>query len=328
MVHKFAIAKKGMKKYCLSGYYGFSNTGDEAILQAVRQQLQPDVVTVLSKDNRFNIKAILDCDIFISGGGGLFQDTTSSRSFYYYIFLLRLAQLFGKKTCVLSQSIGPLKSSLNRRILKKALLKTNILSVRDLASVELLRQIGVPESKIIKSADPTFLLRTPNAQRRTQSNPFLGVSVRRGEFDERAVAMALDSFKNKYHAEILFIPFQVPQDVEASKKIISLMKTEAGLVTSPHSPQEILKLIGEMDLFLGMRLHSLIFACINSVPMTGIPYDPKVSSFLEEAGQSVFSPDCLEQIWVDREKIKAKLSKNLGRMRDQAWKPFNSLCKL
>ncbi|MFA6432089.1 MAG: polysaccharide pyruvyl transferase family protein, partial [Candidatus Margulisiibacteriota bacterium] len=126
-------------KAIISGYYGFGNIGDEAVLKAIIDgfnKYQPSVqLTVLSSAPHFTkeinkvraiprdisfdlIKEIWETDVFISGGGSLFQDLTSKKSFYYYIGLVFLAKLFGKKTVVLGQGIGPLRSSMNRHICK------------------------------------------------------------------------------------------------------------------------------------------------------------------------------------------------------------------
>ncbi|NMB11692.1 MAG: hypothetical protein GX977_05340, partial [Firmicutes bacterium] len=48
--------------------------------------------------------------------------------------------------------------------------------------------------------------------------------------------------------------------------------------------KEALALFGEADYCLGMRLHSLIFAAVQEVPMLGIAYDPKVEEFLRQLG--------------------------------------------
>ena len=37
-----------------------------------------------------------------------------------------------------------------------------------------------------------------------------------------------------------------------------------------------------------MRLHALIFAASQGVPLVGVVYDPKVSSFLKYMGQELF----------------------------------------
>ena len=88
----------------VSGYYGFSNAGDDAILEAIQQSVQTvgeDIgVTVLSNDPaltwkqysmdaipRFRVgevfSALRRCDVLLSGGGSLLQDTTSTRSLLY-----------------------------------------------------------------------------------------------------------------------------------------------------------------------------------------------------------------------------------------------------
>jgi polysaccharide pyruvyl transferase WcaK-like protein len=42
----------------------------------------------------------------------------------------------------------------------------------------------------------------------------------------------------------------------------------------------MLSIIGNMDLLVGVRLHSIIHAAIMDVPIIGISYDPKVNSFM------------------------------------------------
>ena len=39
-----------------------------------------------------------------------------------------------------------------------------------------------------------------------------------------------------------------------------------------------------------MRLHALVFAAGHGVPLVGAVYDPKVSSFLDAAGQDLYTP--------------------------------------
>ena len=42
----------------------------------------------------------------------------------------------------------------------------------------------------------------------------------------------------------------------------------------------LMNIIGCMDVLVGVRLHSLIYAAVMGVPMIGVSYDPKVDSFL------------------------------------------------
>ncbi len=107
-----------MPKVVLSGYFGFGNAGDEAILAAevaALRQLIPQVeITVLSGNPRktaatYNVeaeprgnlwalcRALRRADLLISGGGSLLQDITSNRSIPYYLGVMALAKLMGKK---------------------------------------------------------------------------------------------------------------------------------------------------------------------------------------------------------------------------------------
>ena len=95
-----------MNDILISGYYGFKNSGDDALLQAIVNDLKEyksDVkLTVLSNSpeeteriykikavSRLNpfsvIGAILKSKMLLSGGGTLIQDRTSTKSLIYYL---------------------------------------------------------------------------------------------------------------------------------------------------------------------------------------------------------------------------------------------------
>ena len=89
----------------ISGYYGFGNLGDEAILEEAIKEISQFVdkqqIVVLSANPKqtqecFQVRAIKRDDfreltvllpqarLFVSGGGGLFQDTKSVLSCTFY----------------------------------------------------------------------------------------------------------------------------------------------------------------------------------------------------------------------------------------------------
>ena len=179
-----------MYNILISGYYGFNNIGDESILRTVIDNLReklPDIdITVLSHDPaqtsaKYGVKAarrmslwdifrsVLHCDLLLSGGGSLLQDATSARSILYYLFILRLAQLMGKKTFIYSQGIGPISDPRNRRLTASALRRTNGIVVRDAKSRDLLLEIGVPEYLIHVTADPVIRVK--------KADPALGHAI-------------------------------------------------------------------------------------------------------------------------------------------------------
>ena len=147
----------------ISGYYGFHNIGDEAILKSViiaLRQEKPDIkITVLSNDvehtkktynvdaiNRWNIGKIylelLKSDGLISGGGSLLQDVTSSRPIYYTL-IMKLAKLARKPVFIYAQGVGPISEDKNKKAVKKILNKVNYITLRDKESLDLVKSIGV-----------------------------------------------------------------------------------------------------------------------------------------------------------------------------------------
>ena len=61
-----------------------------------------------------------------------------------------------------------------------------------------------------------------------------------------------------------------------------------------------------MEVVVSMRLHALIFAAGQGIPLAGVVYDPKVSAFLRYIGQEVFTD------------LNALTEENLRTMIDQA----------
>jgi polysaccharide pyruvyl transferase CsaB len=290
-----------MKRFLLAGYFGMGNLGDEAILEGELTYLQrkvPNVkISVLSGNpektretflcpsfNRSSFrdifKAVSSCDIFVLGGGGILQDVTSFRSLLYYLFLLELAKKKGKKVAVFAMGIGPLKRKISEFLVKRALLRSDYVSLRDRQSYDWAVKRGI--EKAVLSADASFLL-TPPAQRERKRE--IGVSLRswRGLKIEELKNFLLEISKNGYN--ITFILFN-PEDREISRLFISEI---GGNLLEPQSPREPLELLAGMEATIAMRLHCAILSTIAGTPFLAISYDPKVQSFAEEMGQPFLS---------------------------------------
>jgi polysaccharide pyruvyl transferase WcaK-like protein len=51
----------------------------------------------------------------------------------------------------------------------------------------------------------------------------------------------------------------------------------------------MMSIIGNMDLLVGVRLHSLIHGAIMGIKIIGISYDPKINAFLNSIGLKALS---------------------------------------
>lgn len=305
------------KTVLLSGYYGFNNLGDEAVLGGLLAGLRmlPEVTPiVLSADPaattaqhgvaaipRGNLVAIRQAlrgaDLFISGGGSLLQDVTSVRSPYYYLGLLWLAQRAGVPTMLLAQGVGPLRHPVTRLITRAILNRSQAITVRDAASASFLRRLGVTRSPVEVTADTSFLLEPDHSARLVDwwkahmpaGRPVIGVALRRwraGQAADRytAIADALAAFAADSGALLLFLPMQFERDLPVVEEVAGWTPAESRVLNLSLSPREMLAVVGQCDFILGMRLHSLIFAVQRDVPAFGLAYDPKVLDFSLAAG--------------------------------------------
>ena len=297
----------------MSGYYGFRNAGDEAILQSVYRSIKDicgDVrVTVLSSDpadtkshygydaiGRFNIfkiyGALRRCDVLVSGGGSLLQDFTSTRSLLYYLFIMHMAKRMGKKVMIYANGIGPVLKKTNRRRVQKVVNQADVITLRDSASAKELSSMGVDRDDIIVTADPVF---TMNGVTQTDAlnflgklglglEPFISVSIRdwpgMGDFC-RSIASVCDSVYETSGRSILFIPMQADRDVGICHKVRGMMRNPSFILEGWLTAEELMGIIGASDAMIAMRLHALIFAARMCVPFAGLIYDPKVSAYTE-----------------------------------------------
>ena len=312
----YEAASRRKYSVVMSGYYGFGNAGDEAILQSVysnTREASADIdITVLSSDpegtktrygcnavGRFNVLRVLQtlrsCDALVSGGGSLLQDFTSTRSLLYYLFIIRMAKWMGKKVMIYANGIGPVRKVSNRRRVRRVIDRADIITLRDPASAEELRSMGVARDDIRVTADPVFTMHAISREDAqcfldkcgATSGRFITVSIRdwpgMGHFFESIAAICDSVYETTGHIA-LFIPMQADKDMEASRKVLGMMKRPSFIIEERLTGEELMGVIGASDAMIAMRLHALIFAARMNVPFAGLVYDPKVLAYTDALG--------------------------------------------
>ena len=76
------------------------------------------------------------------------------------------------------------------------------------------------------------------------------------------------------------------------------MQKPSFAIQGSYSGEEMMGIIGHTRVIISMRLHTLIFAAVQRVPMIGLVYDPKVRSFLDAVGQPVAGIDSTASMWM------------------------------
>lgn len=308
-------------KVVISGYYGFSNAGDEAMLYAILRSLRqsfPGVETTVISGRpddtarRFHTKAVprfggwaifrslVRCDLLISGGGSLLQDVTSSRSLLYYLSIILMGILLRKKVFLYGQGIGPLRRTWVCALLARVLSHADAITVRDEKSRNLLRKLGVT-APLYTTADSVLSLpKVPLERGREilrkagvpEGKRLIGISVR-DWLDAEQWAEKFSDYIDQLaalDAAVLFIPMQWPEDRRMAERLCRRHPGRFQFLEGTFTAPELMSIIGNLDLLVGMRLHALIFAALMHVPLIGISYDPKIDNFLRSIGEEAAFP--------------------------------------
>ena len=330
-VYDWALQKN--KEILISGYYGFKNSGDDALLKAIiadlKQYKESPNIVVLSANpketkqvyrvkaiNRLNIFSIMkhmkNAEMLISGGGTLIQDRTSTKSLWYYLAVISLALRKKLKVMLYSNGIGPLEKKSNIKKTRKILSRVHLITLRDERSLGELNNIGVKNDNIIVTADPALELKREDSARgrriltelgAPEGRKLLGVSIRRWkstnpEFEDN-IAWVCDYAYETYGFHTVLLPMQASRDLASLQNVKRIMKHDATIVDRRVDVSEMMSIMNCFDICIGMRLHTLIYAVVNAVPLIGLVYDPKISSFMEYTKQTRYlnvEDACAEKI--------------------------------
>nr|WP_302599838.1 polysaccharide pyruvyl transferase CsaB [uncultured Cellulosilyticum sp.] len=366
------------KQIVLSGYYGFDNIGDEAVLFSIVSLLKKEIpgvrIMVLSNNpektkatynvesvNRWDMKTVAkvikQSDLLISGGGSLLQDVTSSKTIPYYLAIVKIAQFYKKKVVFYSQGIGPVNKGFSKTLMKMIVNKVDGIYVREPASKALLQEIGI-KKPVEVSIDPVIginLGRTKHEPTVEMKKPAVGVYLRSWQneaHDEHLIQAMLPTLRQLIAEgyKLYFIPMHYDQDRSIAQtikdKLIEMgraesknLEAEVEVVDKMLSIEEVLDYTASFEMIIGMRLHSLIMAAAEKVPMVALSYDPKVTAFMKEIEQSQYCMDSgkvtaeefkekIERLIMNKEKQKEQLVEVFEAKKDKIYLPLNKVKEL
>lgn len=290
---------KDSKHIAVSGYYGFDNFGDEAILNVLTKELKKNghYVTVFSKNpakTGFNlgvnsvytfdfknlIKTLKNADVLISGGGSLLQDATSLKSLFYYLFVIFIAQVFKKDVIIFAQGIGPINNILGKICTKILLRKCKYITVRDEKSLFRLRGWCLNPYLV---SDPVWNLETKEYAPMNR----VGVQLRswKGLSQKYLFALARQVNANFSDREICIYSFQDTLDLDLCKHFDAQLKLvnpqiKTKLVNA-LSIGDTVESFSHLDYLIGMRYHACLLALKYGIPTLALSYDEKVEKIAQ-----------------------------------------------
>ncbi len=290
------------------------------------------------------LDAVDAADLVVLGGGGLLHDYVDPRpetmftaghfGLSYYCGIPWLAARLGKPVLLYAVGVGPLLYPAGRELTRDVALAAGGITVRDAASAEILRELAGADLQVEVTADPVWRL-IPAAGERLErllaetgiaGGRWLGVAVRnwnvgvdQARWEEELLA-GIAPFAAEHGLGVLFLPFQhaetgLQNDLDLARRLSGRLRgVPTAVLERPCPPEELAGVLGACELLVGMRLHSILFACMTGTPFVALDYDPKVplhARLLDPAPPvlpigSLAAPElraALERVWSGRERL-------------------------
>ena len=319
VLRREAMKKRGERNgVVICGAYGMGNAGDDAILEAIvgeMRELDPYMpITALSrrpKETRaqyavasvhmFDIpafhRAMRGTKLYLSGGGSLIQNVTSRRSLWYYLYTISAAKRLGNAVMMYGCGIGPIVDRRDEDLIRRVLNSSvDIITLREGYSLSELERLGITGPELIVSSDPALSLAAASedlvsaalkADGLDPKGKYICFSVRAWDgFEEKAAAFAqaADHAAQLRGLAPVFILINPAEDAEATDAVRTRMQTPAFVISRAMDSALTIGVLSRMRVVVSMRLHGLIFAASQGVPIVGVSYDPKVTAFLDSVG--------------------------------------------
>jgi len=324
------------------GWYGAGNLGDELLLDTLKRWTEEvgAELTAISIDpwytesvhgiaavDFFDLKAIARAmtrsDLFVMGGGGLFQTYNSFTVPALYEFAAAdiagyarpalLAAQMGVPTLVWAQGVGPLATPEARAVVRDIFEHASAVTVRDESSAELLRDCGVHRTLDV-APDPVWswpidarAKAAPGGTRR------IAVALREwskaADWEERLLEAITSQIPPEgttlvwLHSQGHAVPGRSVSDSEFIESLMArLPESYRQEQIHPRTPLEFVGALADCDVVIAMRLHVQILALRMGKPTLCIEYDDKMEAVSLQASlpdDSRIKVDARAEAWIE-----------------------------
>lgn len=300
------------------------------------------------------LNAYADADIVVSCGGGFLGGYEIGT--LLHVYGIYFAKLLGKSTIIYGQSIEPFGNRVVSLATKFMLNRVDLITVREELSLNYLRALAI-KPKVILTADAAFLVKSIPLDESLKllaeediyqnQRPLVGITVRKWNFPGfsdansrftnylEVMAKTIEYLISNMKATVVFFPQVIysPKDDDrvVSSEVASRVKNRANIrmLTKDYSPEELKGTIGQMDLFIGTRMHSNIFALSMGVPTIAISYQKKTDGIMNMLGMTEYVLDvanlrfddmvcAIDKAWDNRGDIKQQLKTKIPEIENLA----------
>ncbi|MCW4025662.1 MAG: polysaccharide pyruvyl transferase family protein [Candidatus Bathyarchaeota archaeon] len=251
-------------------------------------------------------------------GRNQLQNSVLLSKFYLdFIVKLLLIDATGKPLLIFPSSLGPFNRSFDRFFVKNLLNRARAVMVREPLSKKYLLAAGINKNIIFDVPDVAFIVQEASPKsieyfsKLKSKSLIVGIGASQlisseSEKYTEILAKTADYLVTNLHATVLLIPHEIQlkkisdppshsakiggDDLDAVRKVYSQVTKKQNIIpVTDESEADILKaIIGQCDLFIGSRTHSIIAALSMGVPTIGIAYSQKTPGIMRMVGLDEF----------------------------------------
>lgn len=301
-------------------------------------------------------------DIILIGHDSAFAGLFGTIPFFK-LYNLLIAKSLNKKTVFYAGTVEEFENRIQAFIGKFILNKIDLITLRDKKSLEYLKNLNLNLNNVHLTADVAYLLDPAPIKRvndifsiehinKSKVKPLIGLTVTKEmcyksfpEFESvdmkykkslDLMSSITDYLVERYDADLIFLPHCIGPTKDLDDRIISSdiisktnNKNKIKLITSEYTPEELKGLIGQCDMFIGERLHSVVGAVSMGVPSIVILHNNNRNGLLEPVLNDEWICDAkeinfeflkekIDTLWFKRDEIRKELETKMINMRHNA----------
>jgi colanic acid/amylovoran biosynthesis protein len=326
----------------------------EVLLKAFKYFLWSKLKIPVNQREKEILKAYSNANIILSCGGGFLGGHHLAIRHVYSIYF---GKLLKKPVVIWAQSIEPFGNIATSIFTKFVLNRVDLITTREKLSFEYLKSLNIkPDIRL--TADAAFLVDYISDEEAIKllekggikkDKLVIGMTVKKWNFpghknaDKKflnylnVISKTIEYIISSMDARVILFPQVICTSYDDDDRTVShLIKSKLNdsikerviVLTDDYRVEELKGMIGQMDLFIGTRMHSNIFATSMNVPTLAISYQQKTDGVMEMLGLEEYVIDIntintqeliskIEKIWAERADIKKKLETNIRVMQDK-----------
>nr|WP_263831263.1 polysaccharide pyruvyl transferase family protein [Salinibacter sp.] len=212
--------------------------------------------------------------LVVSGGGFITHHFQCER----VLNLILLAHSRDTPVFMFGQGIGPIRSSRLRKKAERALPGVRQIALREKKFSEpLLRELGVPDERIVTTGDDAVVL--AHRERPQSLGRAIGVNLRVAYYSAlseglgETLGRVLSEVAASRETELVPVPILhegSDSDVKSIRSLLSAVGVESDGGADLNSPEEVIRQVGKCRVVVTGSYHAGVFALSQGVPVVGI----------------------------------------------------------